>query len=411
MPELKDISFASPEVLRDPFPVFEEFRKAGGVTWSDRYRGWIVSSYDAVRFLLSHPRVSVQKVAPAVAGMPPDTRAKVEAMQSILKDWVVFNDPPNHTRLRKIIQRGFMPRNMRILEPKVREMTKTLVGELPDGEPVEFMEAFAYRLPAAMVCDLFGIPRQDAVKVGDWSMAVTKFILGSPDPERYDVSLESLLLMRDYFAAQVADRKANPRDEKDLVDALIDSQGEPGGMTDDEIVSSLVLIVFGGHETTANGIANAVRVLCQHPGMLEDLRRNPDRIGLAVEELLRFDGPSPFITRVASDDVDAGGQTIRKGDRIFIALQSANRDEAKFDSPEKLNLTERRGCPHIQFSQGMHTCVGAPLARLEMRVALEELLSAFATIELAEPPAHWRNELLARGTKRLMLRMTRAKID
>jgi len=132
---------------------------------------------------------------------------------------------------------------------------------------------------------------------------------------------------------------------------------------------------------------------------------------LAVEELLRFDGPSPFITRVASDDVDAGGQTIRKGDRIFIALQSANRDETKFDSPEKLNLTERRGCPHIQFSQGMHTCVGAPLARLEMRVALEELLSAFATIELAEPPAHWRNELLARGTKRLMLRMTRAKLD
>ena len=413
MQRLADVSLTDARLRENPYPVYAELLAKGGVSWSDRHNAWLVGRYEYVRALLADSRMSVNKIVPFAEQTLDDLRPKIDAMQVVMQHWVVFTDPPAHSRLRKILQRGFTPRTMGPLEAAVREVATELLDALGDRTEVEFMGEFARQLPAIMMCDLFGVPRADGTLMQRWATDVGKFVLGFPDPDaedKYDVTMHSLQEMVRYFEQLVDVRSsaATPtQPPRDLLDALIASQLESNGLTKDEIAASLVLIIFAGLETTANMLGDAVHTLSSEKAGLERLRIDPTKIGHGLEELLRFDGPAPLVTRVAAQDMHLGDVKIKRGDRLLLLLHAANRDHAAFEAADTVDFA-RDGCPHVTFGYSTHFCLGAPLARLEGRVALEEMLRRYVDFDVVGGEIEWRKELLARGPKTMRLRLTPA---
>lgn len=393
------------EVIRDPYAFYDSLGKAGGIVWNTSYKGWLVGSYDLVKLLLNHPDASVEKVAPFVAQTTGPLREKLEVMNNIMQHWVVFNDPPRHTRIRKILQRGFMPRAIQALEPQIRATTIELLDAMGERTRIDYMADFAYLLPCMVICDMFGLPREDIGRIKIWSDGISKFVLGSPDSrDKYDVTFGHMMEMHQYFTDIVA--RCVPGQGDSLLDKLVASKLEPKGLKNEEIVSTLVLLLFAGHETTANLLANSMLTLIQHKDRLRELTSGQVPVNVALEELLRYEGPVPVVVRVAREDIEAGAHTIRKGDRIFLLLHAANRDEAQFQEPAQIDFS-RGKCPHMQFGFGTHLCLGAPLARLEGQVAFEEIFKRFADFELVEDHIDWRDELMTRGPRTLPIDLIR----
>jgi cytochrome P450 len=392
------------EVIGDPYRFYDSLSNMGGIVWNTSYKSWLVGNYEHVKLLLNHPDASVEKVGPFVAQATGELREKLEVMNNIMRHWVVFNDPPRHTRIRKILQRGFMPRTILALEPQIRAATNELLDAIGDRTRIDYMADFAYLLPATVICDMFGLPRKDVARIKVWSDGISKFVLGSPDSrDKYDVTFEHMQEMHRYFSEIVATRVPGQGDS--LLDRLVASKLEPEGLTDEEIVSTLVLLLFAGHETTANLLANSMLTLIQHKDKLGELTNGQVPVSSALEELLRYEGPVPVVVRVAREDIDVGSHTIRKGDRIFLLLHAANRDEKQFQEPAHIDFS-RGKCPHMQFGFGTHLCLGAPLARLEGQIAFEELFKRFADFDLVEDHIDWRDELMTRGPRTLPINLT-----
>lgn len=395
----------SAKVLADPYLFYAALAERGGVLWNAAHKAWLVGSYAHVRRLLNDPGASAEKVAPFVAHSSGPLREKLEVMQGIMQHWVVFKDAPHHARVRKILQRGFMPRGILALEPQVRATTVELLDALGERSEIDFMSDFAYQLPAIAISDLFDLPRSDVERIKTWSDGISKFVLGSPDnKDKYDVTFEHMQQMHGYFSHRVD--HCDPRSGNSLLHQLVASRNEPDGLTRDEIVSALVLILFAGHETTANLLANSLLTLIRHKDRLRELAAGSVPIPVAVEEMLRYEGPVPVVVRVAKTSIEVGGATIAAGDRIFLLLHAANRDSAQFDRPDRLDFARGR-CPHLQFGFGTHLCLGAPLARLEGQVAFEELFRRFSDFDLLSDTIDWRDELMTRGPRTLPVRLTR----
>jgi cytochrome P450 len=415
MNDLSSVDIRAPENRPDPYPLYAALREAGGIMWNTQAKAWIVSSHEHVRALLSHPVMSVGKMEPFKAQANPETKRKVEMMQQVMQHWVVFKDPPEHTRMRKVLQKGFMPRAILGMEANVRDITVMLLDRIKERREIEFLEDFGYRLPATVVCDLFAVPREDYHLMHKWSEDLSKFVLGSPDRNvKYDTTLKSLNDMHDYFSALVERRiaeKAFRQDQApDLLDQLIGSCEESDGLSKEEIVATLVLAVFGGHETTAHMLANAVRTLALNKDKLQELAMDPTKIPAAVEELMRYDGPAPVVTRVCGADFEFGGKAMKKGQRVLLILHAANRDPAAFEAPDKIDFARGR-CPHLQFGNGAHFCLGAPLARLEGKVALEELIKRYEDFQLLDQDLAWHDELMVRAPKVMRVRLVPRSVD
>jgi cytochrome P450 len=409
MKDLSSVDIRAPENRPDPYPLYASLREAGGIMWNTHAKAWVVSKHEYVRALLSHPHISVGKMEPFKAQANPDVKRKIEMMQQVMQHWVVFKDPPDHTRVRKVLQKGFMPRAILRMEASVRDITVMLLDRIKERSEIEFLEDFGYRLPATVVCDLFAVPREDYQLMHAWSEDLSKFVLGSPDRNvKYDTTLKSLADMNDYFSAlverRIAGKSLRQGQSPDLLDQLIASCDEPDGLSKEEIIATLVLAVFGGHETTAHMLANAVRVLAMNKDKLRELAADPAKIPAAVEELMRFDGPAPIVTRVCGADVEMAGQLMKRGQRVLLILHAANHDPAAFESPEKIDFA-RGKCPHLQFGNGAHFCLGAPLARLEGKVALEELIRRYEDFELLDYELSWHDELMVRAPKAMRIRL------
>lgn len=394
----------SAAVLSDPYRFHSALAERGGIVWNAGHKAWMVGKYEYVKTLLNHPDASVEKVAPFVAHASGPLRAKLEVMQGIMQHWVVFTDPPRHARLRKVLQRGFMPRGTLTLEPQIRATTQELLDAIGDRAEIDFMTDFAYQLPAIVISDMFGLPRSDVARIKAWSDGISKLVLGSPDnKDKYDATFEHMSEMHEYFAGIVDACDATAGDT--LLHKLVASRNEADGLTRDEIISTLVLILFAGHETTANLLANSMLTLIQHKDRLRELSTGAVTLPVAIEELLRFEGPVPVVVRVARAELPVGGETIQPGDRIFLLLHAANRDSEQFHDPAQIDFSRGR-CPHLQFGFGTHLCLGAPLARLEGQVAFDELLRRYSDFDLLDQDIDWRDELMTRGPRTLPIRLT-----
>ena len=349
---------------------------------------WLATRYEDVKTVLSDPRFSR---AAAAARDQPRARPYTGAPGNIMS-----LDPPEHSRLRRLVAKAFTPRRVERLRPRVQEIADGLVDRMLDaGPPADLVESFALPLPITVICELLGVPVEDRHAFRTWSDAVLSTTRYTPEQVT-----EYTGRLRDYMAGLIAEHRRDPRD--DLLGALVAARDEQDRLSEDELLSLAQAILVAGHETTASQIPNFVYVLLTHPDQLAALREDPGRIPDAVEELMRYVplGVGAGSARYALEDVELGGVTVRAGEPVVVALASANRDAAVYTRPEELDLG-RREASHLGFGHGPHYCLGAQLARMELQVALGTLLRRLPGLRHHEEDIVWKTGMATQGPERM----------
>ncbi len=366
------------ENVDDPYPYYRELRESDPVHFDERRGNWLVMRYDDVLALLKdETRLSAQQ----------------GTSSSMLN-----NDPPKHTRLRSLVSQAFTPRRVRGLKPRVQAIVDELLDEAAPRDGMDVIEAFAYPLPITVIAELLGVEKEHRALFREVSEG-TALGLGATtsDPAWVARAVANNRALMAYFEELIARRRAEPRE--DLVSACIQAEERGDFFTHNELLAMLQILLVGGHETTANLIGNGLLALLRHPDQLERLRKE-EIGGTAVDELLRYDSPVQYTGRVAREDFELRGKTIRAGDGVRMILGSANRDEREFTNPDELDLG-RDPCPHLSFGWGVHFCLGAELARLEGEIALTTLVRRFPRLALAGEAPCWRPAPVMRGLRTL----------
>lgn len=403
-----------PSIREDPFAFYDRLRKEDPVHWSPHLKGWVVTRYDDVQRVARDANMSVDKFTPFYKSLPVDTRPKVEDLIRYLSLWLVFRDPPDHTRLRLPLQRAFTPSSLQRVRPNVERIVEHLLDRLTGKTIVDLLHEFAVPLPAYVIMDMLGVPRERMAAMKSWSEDMQLFVGSSQAaPDKYERARHGILHMAALFRDLVAERRRSPQD--DVLSALVQARDEShvAGistvLSDDELVASCILFLFAGHETTTLLLASATYYLLKDPVLADRLRTNPALAPTAVEEMLRFDGPIKSFARVATVDHDFAGRRIRAGDRVFAMVGSANRDPDAFEFPDRIELA-RNPNPHLTFGFGIHFCLGAPLARMEAQIALPKLLNRFPDMRLLGDRPAWIDSMIMRGLSELPIELGRSSV-
>lgn len=379
----------SSQLLTNPYPAYHVIRKLDPVHWSDSWQSWFVSRYEDVAQLMKDGRLSVAQVGKfshrLEAGEGMDlARAQLEKIEVWLASFLLFTDPPAHTRLRGLISKAFTPRSVELLAPVVQERVDRLLEPLQTGQVVDLMEHLAVPLPVMTIADFLGSRAQDYRELAGWSHDLASF-LGDEylSPRSVERSLASLEGMAEYFRGLMEERRRKP--EEDLMSRLLQAQHEGSTLQESEILSMCILLFGAGHDTTTNFIANGLLALLQHPSESAKLMQQPELLDRVVEEVLRFDSPSLIAVRSVLQEIEVGGKTLLPGDSVNLCMGAANRDPAQFLDPDKFRI-ERQNGQHIPFGKGIHFCVGSFLARLEARTVFSTFLRRWPNSRLAAPP-------------------------
>jgi pimeloyl-[acyl-carrier protein] synthase len=376
-------------VKADPYPLYEGVRQRGLVRSS--LGVWISASHATVSSVLRDPRFSsspTHQPGYHPPEYPPgDPRAELPPAD------LLTLDPPDHTRLRRLVTRAFSARASAGLEPWIRDLTRQLVDRA-DPAGFDLVDAVAFPLPIGVICHLLGVPAADQDKFRVWGHAVTAELEPRIGASSAQDTREAELALTEYLRDLVARRRADPDDT--LLSALIAAEDEGDRLSSAELVSTALLLLVAGFETTVNLIGNGTVALLSEPGSWARLAEQPALVPGAVEELLRYDSPVQLTVRTATEDVELGETVIRQGQVIVLLIGGANHDPGVFPEPGRLELERPNAAQHLAFSLGLHHCMGAALARLEGRVAFEELTQSFPLLQLAGPPAR-RPLLVLRG--------------
>ncbi|MEU2787870.1 cytochrome P450 [Streptomyces sp. NPDC007100] len=383
-------------------PLSYPFNEPDGLSLSDTYEqvrnqpgllrvqmtygepAWLATRYADARLVLGDRRFS------RAEGLNRDEPRQSEGQRD---SGILSMDPPDHTRLRTLVAKAFTVHQVEKLRPWVRELTHGLVDELEAaGPPVDLVDRYALPIPVAVICRMLGVPEEDRPKFREWSDAALS--TSSLTAEEFEANREEL---RAYMAKLIAEHRAEPRD--DIMTALIEARDVNDRLSELELTDLCVGILVAGHETTATQIPNFVLSLLDHPGELERLRADPALVKGAVEELLRFVplGSGAGFPRYATEDIEVGGTLVRAGEPVLVAVGAANRDALRFDAPGTLNIA-RDGNQHLGFGHGVHHCLGAPLARLELQEALIALITRFPGLHVAGDVV-WKDQMLVRGPR------------
>src|SRR2546428_6436627 len=317
---------------------------------------------------------------------------------------MLVRDPPDHTRLRSLVNKAFTPRVVEALRPHIQDIVDGLLKNVAGQGSMDLVEDFAYPIPVIVICEMLGVPVEDRERFKEWGLAIARgldTILLPPDSDVPQRSAAARHALGEYFRALIAERRASPRG--DLLSALIAAEEAGDKLSEDELLATCILLLVAGHETTVNLIGNGTLALLRHPHELRRLRESPGLIASAVEELLRYDGPVQRTARIPSEDVTIGGRTIGKGEMVLPFIGAADRDPAQFPDPDRLDLA-RTDNRHIAFGWGMHFCLGAPLARVEGQIAIDALVRRLPKLELVTDEPEYRESLTLRGLKTLQVR-------
>lgn len=397
---------SDPAVMADPFAVYARLREEDPVHWSPSLKSWIVTRYTDVRDLLLSDHLSVNRLMKFYTALPPQDAELLRDIIHYLNLWLAFRDPPDHTRLRRIMRHAFTTEAIEQMRPNIGEITDHLLDrlEVKGNDRIDLIREFALQLPAYVIMDLLDVPRDMLDAFKEWSDDMAVFIGGARNSDdKYERAARGCRLMSGYFRDLVAERAANPRPGF-LMD-LINARDDGDKLSDDELVATCILILFAGHETTTNLIGNATLLLLRHPDQLARLRADPALIDSAIEEVMRFDGPTNALVRVVAEDHHLHGRDLKEGERVFVMVNSANRDPRAFDNPDVFDITRRQN-RHLTFGQGIHLCLGAKLAREEGRIAVQKLFDRFPALALdPEEGPEWLDAMVPRGTRRLPVRL------
>jgi hypothetical protein len=392
-----------PSVIADPYPVFRQLREEEPLHRSQALGGAVLTRYTDVKACLNDPRLSSDRITPFVRHRPDRAHAaELQALGRMLGLWAVFTDPPKHTQLRGLMNTAFTTRAVERLRPRIEALVAELIDQVRDLGHVDLIRDFAWPLPITVIAEMLGVPREDRSALKTWSDELAAFV-GSAlaTSDKYERAARGGVKLRDYFRDLIGERRARPRD--DLVSALVAADARHDTASEEELVATAILLLFAGHETTTNLIGNGILSLLRHPAELDALRADPSGIVPAVEELLRYEGPTAAMVRIALEDVGLpSGGTIGRGDRVFLMINAANRDPRQFEEPDRVNI-RRDPNRHIAFGYGLHFCVGAPLARLEAQIAIPALLRRLPGLTLTTDALPWLDSLVFRGVRSLPL--------
>ena len=395
-----------PAFYVDPYPHIERLRltEDGPVYYHRMFRQWFVIGHDEVLEVMRSPHCSVSAGAEMLLSVRPYTQLSAQARTSF-KRWLLLLDPPEHTRMRSRVSRAFTPNAIKRHEPKLRAVVDELIAAMVAGAQRDVITGFTAPLPIYIIGELLGLPRER----WEWLRAVSDDIIGLTDPlHEFDpvVVNRRFAELATYLAELIAQRRATPAD--DLISVLVQpsDDGNDDDLTDDDLVTMIGFLMVAGHETTSAMLGNAIVALADHPGQRDLLRSRPDLVDNAVEELIRFDTSVQSGLRAITADIELGGRTIPKGASIVILWAAANRDPRRWPDADKLRL-DRPDARPISFGHGIHHCLGAALARLEMRVALPAFLEAFGDYEIDTAATRWKQSLALRGPVSLRLKTPR----
>ncbi|WP_040224740.1 cytochrome P450 family protein [Bhargavaea cecembensis] len=367
--------------LRDEAPVFRKILPDGN-------RAWFITRYEDAIEALREPRF-IKDFSKLYGGSP--------EYKSVFTQNMLFADMPEHKRLRNLVSSAFTPKMINGMRDRIQEIADELLDEMEGKERVDLIDELAFPLPIIVICEILGIPAEDRDNFRIWSNAM---IEGSGGDYAGDIG-QHMQAFVEYLGKRFAMLREHPAD--DLISRLIIAEEEGDRLTEQELYGVVSLLIIAGHETTVNLISNGVMTLLQHPDQLKLLKEQPDLIKKAVEEILRFDGPVEFSTsRWAGEDLEFKGQLMKKGDLVIIILNSADHDPEKFDDPEVFDITRKKSV-HLAFGFGIHTCLGAPLARLEGEIAISSFFNRFPESRLGTVPdeLEWRPGMIVRGVKEL----------
>ena len=406
MPTLPPDDLLAPAAIRDPQGFFRRLREHDPVFWSPRHKVFILSAHADVERVLQDRRMSTAR---GIGGFRARLSKRLDQRQAgllkhamaLLDGWMLFNDPPTHTRLRDPVRRAFAPAVASALVPRIEAHTRLLLDRLdPEADVVS---EFAQPLTAMVICDLLGVDLEEREFLRGWARDFGRLIYGASS--RNDDYLSAVARAGDEFYArfreQLAVKRAAPGD--DLLSKLVTTSRDER-WTEAELIGACSMLLFAGHDTTSALLGSSVRALLRNPEALAALRADPSLMPGAVEELLRFDGPSKTFIRVATEPLMLGGHSIEAGQHLWLGILAANHDPAVFDAPEALRI-DRAPNPHIAFGAGIHFCLGSSLARAEARVALTELLARFPKLRLADGEHDWSPTIFDRSLLALPVRL------
>jgi cytochrome P450 len=394
-----------PGILADPFPLYRTMRDEDPAHWSPLLKAWVLTRYEDVKRVCLDANMSSDRLRPFFATLPSAEAGRVSELIRYLTLWMVFRDPPEHTRLRRLAAKVFNVRSINVLRPRIEALAGWLLDRIGEGEEFDFISQLAGPLPALVIMDMLGVPREELPLLKRLSDEMALFIGSTRDsPEKYSRAEAATRDMAALFRGLIAARRKRPA--QDLLTELMAVEEEGERLSDDELVATCVILLFAGHETTTHHIANGLAALLRFPGELRRLRDDPTLAAAAVEELLRYDGPIGALVRIVRAEHSVHGKALLPGQRVFLLMNAANRDPRAYADPDSLDL-RRDGPAHLTFGFGAHICLGFPLARLEGQIALLAVLARWRSIEAATSHPEWLDSMVLRGMKTMPVRVRR----
>ncbi|WP_339282827.1 cytochrome P450 [Paenibacillus sp. FSL R5-0486] len=386
-------AFFTKEFTHNPYPVYEMLRKEEPVfrlMFPHGEFGWIITRYEDAVQILKDPRFSKDMV-----------RRYGADNQSIFSNNMLFSDPPDHKRLRGLVQKAFTPKLVADMRNHIQDIADELLDNLPSQEKMNLIDDFAFPLPIIVISEILGVPLDDRDKFRIWSNT----IIDASIAESAELLEQHAREFTDYLTAWFAKVRQDPG--TDLISQLVIAEESGQQLTEQELLGVVSLLIIAGHETTVNLIGNGILALLEHPEQRELLINQPELIHNAIEEMLRYNGPVEFSTsRWALEDIEFRGERIAQGDLVIVALDSANRDEQQFKDADIFDITREKSS-HLAFGKGIHLCLGAPLARLEGEIAVSTLLNRFPNIQLQADvnELEWRPGMNVRGVKEIPVQL------
>lgn len=382
-----------PEVQANPYPYYAALRHDNPVAWLEPLQCWAVSRYDDVDYALRNPQIfsSANWLGQSIGDLNPAPEVP----------WMIETDPPDHSRLRKLVSKGFTPRMVSRLEPRIRTIASELLANARTQPETDFVRDFSGAFPVIVIAEMLGVEPRHRLNFKRWSDNVVRGTNRPADEAARAEIRKTNAEMRAYFQQAIAERRKAPRE--DLLTALVQAEEERQTLTPDEVLAMAMLILLAGNETTMNLLSNTVLALLAHPADLTRVRGDRSLIPQMIEEMLRYDSPVQIVFRRTTRTVELSGTVIPADAVVFLLIGSANRDEAKFPAPDRFDIG-RDASEHLAFGFGTHFCLGAQLARLEAKVGLEELFASCPPFAVDEKRVQRINSVLLRGIKHLPLR-------
>lgn len=387
----------------DPYPLYPLLHAGDPIYWSENWQCWMVSHYENVVDVLHQPNLfsNVDRITTLLNGLAPEERQEFAILERHFSTGLVHSDPPQHTRLRKLATHAFTPRMVKKLEPRIAEFVNDVLDKAVQGGKLELIGDLAYPLPATVIAEMLGAPREDQDQFKVWSSSIGALGgSGTATVETFRMVQNNIHNMREYLRGLLAERRKNPQD--DLLTLFIQAEEKGDMLNEDEVLSICVTLLSAGHETTTSLIGNGILALLRHPDQLDLLRNNPDLIQPAVEEFLRYDPPLQRTWRRIAEDTTYAGQPLKQNQLLTVWLGAANYDSARFANPTQLEIT-RKNNQHMGLGYGVHYCLGGPLARLEGAIAINLIVQRLQNLRLATDEVVWKVQGLFRGLEALPL--------